>query len=158
MDTLTLPEEHTIYMISNLRVDAQVELIWHVSTPPASPVEVATLYVRRPRIEQAYREVKQHLGWTHCQARSDVALRRHRSLVCTAFCFLLWIEAHHSKEEHEGANQPWSTTLHAVRGRLEPFTWVWRCWRAFSDGDPPRRVIALLDRVTRGLPLFLYAT
>jgi hypothetical protein len=85
-----LPADTTQYLITNLREGELDGSPMRVSTPPACSFEVARLYARRPRIEQAYREVKQHLGWTHCQARSDLALRRHWSLVCAAFCFLHW--------------------------------------------------------------------
>ena len=89
-DPVSLPADTTQYLITNLREGELDGSPMRVSTPPACSFEVARLYARRPRIEQAYREVKQHLGWTHCQARSDLALRRHWSLVCAAFCFLHW--------------------------------------------------------------------
>ncbi|MFC3605402.1 transposase [Deinococcus soli (ex Cha et al. 2016)] len=130
---------------------------------PAASLEVALLYARRPRIEQAYREVKQHLGWTHCQARSDMALRRHWSLVCAAFCFLHWWNEHTPQGEGETSQRAdvrhpprWSTLLHQVRLWLEPFVWVWQAWRAFSTERPPRPLFLLLDRVGQGRPLPMY--
>jgi hypothetical protein len=170
-DPVKLPEERTEYLISNLRTDDQDTMVWHAKTPPATLLEIALLYARRPRIEQAYREVKQHLGWTHCQARSDLALRRHWNLVCVAFCFLYWEAAqptddHPTTEPHDdhppsaAAEQPptWSATLRRVRCYLEPFVWMWRAWRAFTTAEPPKTLLALLRQVGQGQPLSLYVT
>ena len=164
-DPLKLAQEHTEYLISNLRVNEQDVTIWHTPTPPATPEELALLYARRPRIEQAYREVKQHLGWTHCQARSDVALRRHWSLVCAAFCFLYWmsgkqLQGTQTEPSTADAVHPptWSAALRGVRAWLEPFVWVWRSWRAFSSANPPRALCALLTAVGSGHSLRLYVT
>lgn len=164
-DPLDLAQEHTEYLISNLRVNDQDVTVWHTPTLPATPTELALLYARRPRIEQAYREVKQHLGWTHCQARSDVALRRHWSLICAAFCFLYWTpnqlhEETQTEPSTADAQHPptWSAALRGVRAWLEPFVWVWRSWRAFSSASPPRALRALLNAVGSGRPLRLYVT
>ncbi|UBV42713.1 transposase [Deinococcus taeanensis] len=104
-DPVSLPVDTTQYLITNLRERDQDVSPVRVSTPPASSLEVARLYAWRPRIEQSYREVKQHLGWTHCQARSDVALRRHWSLVCAAFCFLHWWDDRSPVDSDEDAPQ-----------------------------------------------------
>ena len=159
-DRVELPEDRTEYLISNLRTDEHDCMVWHAKTPPATQLEIALLYARRPRIEQAYREVKQHLGWTHCQARSDIALRRHWALGCTAFCLLHWEAAQQTDEpptsgtpndqtRSAAAAQPltwrWSVALRRVRGYLEPFVWVWRAWHALTAAPPPRRLLALLN-------------
>jgi SRSO17 transposase len=170
-DPVELPEDRTEYLISNLRTDDQDTMVWHAKTPPATLFEIALLYARRPRIEQAYREVKQHLGWTHCQARSDIALRRHWALVCVAFCFLHWEATQHtddsftpgpSDDPHRSAaalSPPtWSTALRRVRAYLEPFVWVWRAWHAFTTASPPKTLLALLRYVGQGQPLYLYVT
>lgn len=170
-DPIELPEDRTEYLISNLRTDEQDTMVWHAKTPPATLLEIALLYARRPRIEQAYREVKQHLGWTHCQARSDLALRRHWNLVCVAFCFLSWEAAQpthddpttepQDDEPPSAAVQPpltWSAALRRVRCYLEPFVWIWRAWRAFTTAEPPKRLLALLKSVGQGQSLSLYVT
>uniref|UniRef100_UPI001E30C7FC hypothetical protein n=1 Tax=Deinococcus aerolatus TaxID=522487 RepID=UPI001E30C7FC len=115
--------------------------------------------------EQAYREIKQHLGWTHCQARSDIALRRHWSLVCAAFCFLHWWAEHSPPSKGDVSTQAdamhlpgWSVLLHQVRLWLGPFVWIWQAWRAYSTERPPRRLLQLLEQVGRGVPLRLYVT
>ena len=146
-------------------------MIWHAKTPPATLQEIALLYARRPRIEQAYREVKQHLGRTHCQARSDIALRRHGALVCVAFCFLHWEASRQtsdptisgpSEDSHRSADAKhlltWSAALRRVRAYLEPFVWVWRVWQAFTTAPPPMTLLAFLRYVGQGHPLSLYVT
>ncbi|UBV45098.1 IS701 family transposase (plasmid) [Deinococcus taeanensis] len=162
---VSLPADTTQYLITNLRERDQDVSPMRVSTPPASSLEVALLYARRPRIEQAYREVKQHLGWTHCQARSDLALRRHWSLVCAAFCFLHWwndqsLGDADANVHQAGASHPpgWSLLLRQVRLWLEPFVWMWRAWCAYTTMRPPRPLWRLLQQVGRGSPLPLYAT
>ncbi|WP_295819762.1 transposase [uncultured Deinococcus sp.] len=165
-DPVALPRETTEYLISNLRVAEEDTSPGRAPGPAATPVEIALLYARRPRIEQAYREVKQHLGWAQCQARSDLALRRHWSLVCAAFCFLYWWGSQSQGEETDqregaaGAAHPpsWSALLRHVRLWLEPFIWVWRAWRAFSSDRPPQRLRCLLARVARGQGLPLYTS
>lgn len=169
-DPVNLSEDRTEYLISNLRTDEQDTVVWRAKTPPATLLEIALLYARRPRIEQAYREVKQHLGWTHCQARSDVALRCHWNLVCAEFCFLRWSTEQstdddprtgpHNDQQPSAAAEPptWSAALRRVRSYLEPFVWVWRAWRAFTTAEPPNTLRALLSSVGRGQPLSLYVT
>lgn len=164
-DPVALPSHTTEYLITNLRESEHDTSPRRVTTPPASSLEVALLYARRPRIEQAYREIKQHLGWTHCQARSDIALRRHWSLVCAAFCFLHWWAEHSPPSKGDESTQAdashlpgWSVLLHQVRLWLGPFVWIWQAWRAYSTERPPRRLLQLLEQVGRGVPLRLYVT
>ena len=81
-DPVKLPAATTEYLISNLRVAEDDTHEAHVQSAPATCQEVALLYARRVVIEQAYREVKQHLGWAEYQVRSSVAIQRHWALVC----------------------------------------------------------------------------
>lgn len=48
------------------------------------------LYGLRVWVEQSYKQVKQGLGWTEYQVRSDLAIRRHWQLACCAFSFCWW--------------------------------------------------------------------
>ena len=50
----------------------------------------------------------------------------------------------------------WPMTLRRVRGWLDPRTFLWRCWRAWSNAPPPPELQALLDAVSHGRPLNLY--
>ena len=50
----------------------------------------------------------------------------------------------------------WPMTLRRVRGWLDPWTFLWRCWRAWSNAPPPPELQALLDAVSQGRPLNLY--
>ncbi len=111
--------------------------------------------------------MKQHLGWAQYQARSSLAIQRHWALVCTAFCFLWWDAqlTAKAKDVDERTPEPavaapmsWSALLRRVRGWLEPFVWMWRYWRAFSRGAPPRQLRDLLEGCRRGGSLYLYVT
>ena len=165
-DPMKLVVDTTEYLITNLRSSAEDDGEYRVKALPADATEVARLYARRVVIEQAYREVKQHLGWTACQARSSLALQRHWALVCAAFCFLWWRSMHpeaRSSDENavlDGAQhvpQSWVGWLREVRGWLEPFVLVWRCWRAFTALPPPGLLRGLLEgcRLGRSLCLFV---
>ena len=88
-DPLTLPELNTWYLVTNLPTPEQEQVRNH-SLPPANLAEVVRLYGLRVWVEQSYKQVKNSLGWTHYQVRSDVAIRRHWQLVCCAFSFCWW--------------------------------------------------------------------
>src|SRR5712691_13305821 len=45
-------------------------------------------------VEQSYKHVKHELGWSQYQVRSDRAMRRHWQLVCCAFSFCWYHDAH----------------------------------------------------------------
>ena len=76
-DPALLPEASTWFLVTNLALqDADLS-------------EVVRLYGLRTWVEQSYKQVKQALGWAQYQVRSDVAIRRHWTLVMCAFCFVL---------------------------------------------------------------------
>ncbi len=41
----------------------------------------------------------------------------------------------------------WPRTLRHVRAWLDPWTFLWRCWHAWSTAPPPPELLALLDSV-----------
>lgn len=69
----TLPEHRTWYLATNLQ--------------NAGLAEIVRLYGLRNWVEQSYQQVKHRLGWSQYQVRSDLAIRRHWTLVCCAFSF-----------------------------------------------------------------------
>jgi len=81
-DPATLPEAATWYLETTL------------PRPEASLAEIVRLYALRNWVEQAYKQVKQSLGWSHYQVRSDVAMRRHWALVQCAFAFCWGADRH----------------------------------------------------------------
>lgn len=83
-DPATLPDLSTWYLATTL-ADADLADLVH-------------LYGLRNWIEQSYRQVKHRLGWSQYQVRSDLAIRRHWTLVCCAFSFC-W---HDAKPEASG--------------------------------------------------------
>jgi len=125
-DPVQLPATTTDYLISNLRWGDEDHASSHVPSPPATPHEIALLDARRAVIEEAYQDVRQHLGWAHYQVRSDVAMRRHWALVCAAFCFLWWYaarqdgQAPRQERETEAPTPAWRSCLREIQGRLEP--------------------------------------
>lgn len=75
-DPALLPEASTWFLVTNLALaDADLS-------------EVVRLYGLRNWVEQSYKQIKQALGWAQYQVRSDVAIRRHWTLVMCAFCFV----------------------------------------------------------------------
>ncbi|MFK8851048.1 transposase [Streptomyces sp. Ac-502] len=85
-DPATLPEKATWYLATNLpHPDAP-----HAVTgphPSAGLAEIVRLYGLRPWTEQSYKQIKNELGLADFQVRSDIAIRRHQTLVNCAFSF-----------------------------------------------------------------------
>ncbi|WP_234347943.1 IS701 family transposase [Streptomyces rimosus] len=81
-----LPEKATWYLTTNLpHPDAPHAA---VSThPPTSLAEIVRLYGLRHWTEQSYKQIKDELGWADFQVGSDIAIRRHQTLVNCAFSF-----------------------------------------------------------------------
>lgn len=50
----------------------------------------------------------------------------------------------------------WPQALRPVRGWLQPWYVLTRCWQAWSDLPPPPEVQALLNWVADGRPINLY--
>lgn len=184
-DPAHLPDLTTWYLTTNLpapeahpRADSAL--------PVADVAEVVRLYSLRIWVEQSYKQVKGALGWTEYQVRSARAIRRHWYLVWCAFSFCWWHASHRNCADAETAGElpetdqevpaamqragrgkirgkvgrpgalTWPKALRAVRAWLEPWTLLWRYWRAWSSLPSPPELQALLVSVQRGQPLYLY--
>lgn len=83
-DPTCLPEKATWCLATNLpHPDAP-----HAATSPHQSADLAAivrLHGLRPWIEQSYKQIKDELGWSDFQVRSDRAIRRHQTLVNCAF-------------------------------------------------------------------------
>jgi hypothetical protein len=55
--------------------------------PPADLAEIVRLCGLPFWIERSYKQIKDELGWADFQVRSDIAIRRHQTLVNSAFTF-----------------------------------------------------------------------
>jgi hypothetical protein len=88
-DPATLPEHTTWYLVTNLPAPATTRAQTE-ALPAADVAAVVHLYGLRNWVEQSYKQVKQSLGWSAYQVRSDRAMRRHWALVCCAFSFCWW--------------------------------------------------------------------
>lgn len=85
-DPATLPAKATWFLATNLpRPGGPREV--ESEHPPADLDEIVYIYGLRHWIEQAYKQVKDQLGWADFQVRSDIAIRRHQTLVHCAFSF-----------------------------------------------------------------------
>ncbi|WP_435058079.1 IS701 family transposase [Streptomyces sp. bgisy060] len=93
-DPATLPDKATWYLATNLPHPAGPHAAG--SHPPADLNEIVHLYGLRPWIEQSYKQIKDELGWADFQVRSDLAIRRHQTLVNCAFsfCWEQWFAPH----------------------------------------------------------------
>ncbi len=108
-DPVTLPELTTFYLITNLPAPG-LQRAQHSEFAEASVEEVVHLYGLRMWVEQSYKQVKYALGWSEYQVRSDRAMRRHWQLVCCAFSFCWYHQAHPTCEEPQAAASPQTTT------------------------------------------------
>lgn len=170
-DPTTLPELTTWYLATTL-ADADL-------------VEIVRLYGLRNWIEQSYKQVRHALGWSQYQVRSDLAMRRHWTLVCRAFS-AGWALAAGTEDAADAPspgspatvndtpppdpvaasatgrgkmepNQPtWPQALRQVRAWLTLWYWLQRWWRAWSALPPPPGLQALLDALAHGYPLRAY--
>lgn len=86
-DPETLPDKQTWYLATNLPLPGGANDTPDNPHQPADLTEVVRLYGIRHWIEQSYKQVKTELGWADFQVRSDVAIRRHQTLVNCAFSF-----------------------------------------------------------------------
>lgn len=89
-DPATLPEHTTWYLVTNLPAPDTTSSS-ATPLPTADLAEVVRLYGLRNWVEQSYKQVKQALGWSSYQVRSDRAMRRHWALVWCAFSFCWWV-------------------------------------------------------------------
>ncbi|MEH0628384.1 hypothetical protein QBA36_24730 [Streptomyces stelliscabiei] len=125
-DPASLPEKATWYLATNLpHPDAP-----HAVTSPHQPAdlaEIVRLYGLRPWIEQSYKQIKDELGWTDFQVRSDRAIRRHQTLVNCAFSFCWdqwftppgpWMPARRTRAPKRGqrGDQPDTTSPNSPAG------------------------------------------
>ncbi|WP_345006464.1 IS701 family transposase, partial [Streptosporangium album] len=85
-DPATLPAKATWYLATNLPRPGSARAA-SSPHPAADLAEIVRLYGLRTWIEQGYKQVKDELGWADFQVRSDVAIRRHWTLVMCAFTF-----------------------------------------------------------------------
>jgi hypothetical protein len=85
-DPAALPDKSTWYLATNLPRPGSPGA---ADSPhqAADLAELVQLYGIRNWIEQSYKQVKDELGWADFQVRSDVAIRRHQTLVNCAFSF-----------------------------------------------------------------------
>ncbi|GAA0428779.1 hypothetical protein Acor_70980 [Acrocarpospora corrugata] len=162
-DPSTLPDKATWYLATNLpRPGGAREA--DSPHPAAGLAELLRLYGIRHWIEQGYKQIKDELGRADFQVRSELAIRRHQSLINCAlsFCWATWFadapaepppQAPSSVPASErgpaGQSQPWRTiphisptpswphTLRAVRSWLTPAITLTRWWRAWSTAPPP---------------------
>ena len=90
-DPGTLPDKATWYLATNLPPPGGPREAGSVH-PAADLAEIVRIYGIRHWTEQSYKQVKDELGWADFQVRSDVAIRRHQTLVTCAFsfCWAAW--------------------------------------------------------------------
>ena len=104
-DPANLPERATWYLTTNLPAPGSERAQEEGALPAADLAEIVRLYGLRIWVEQSYKQTKHALGWSDYQVRSDLAIRRHWTLVCCAFSFCWY---HHSRSI-EGGDHPVET-------------------------------------------------
>ena len=106
-DPQELPEKTTWYLVTNLPVPGSPRAL-EGALASADLAEVVRLYGLRVWVEQSYKQVKGALGWAQYQVRSDLAIRRHWTLVLLAFSFCWWVvsELEESLLEFDRHEQP----------------------------------------------------
>ncbi len=81
---------------------------------------------------------------------------RHRVRVAiVGYLTLLAVCRREACRPHDRPTLSWPVALRQVQGWLDPWTMLWRYWRAWSSAPPPPALQALLDAVANGRPLHL---
>lgn len=144
-DPATLPDKATWYLATDLPRPGGPR---QGDNPhePAGLAELVRIYGIRHWIEQGYKQVKDELGWADFQVRSDIAIRRHQTLVTCAFsfCWDTWFTDPPSQRP-TASSEPAGQQARRERGRRTP-----RPARTalLAEGDPRRpRLADPLDRV-----------
>lgn len=137
-DPATLPEKATWYLATNLPRPGSPRAA-ETEHPPADLAEVTRIYGIRHWIEQAYKQVKDQLGWADFQVRSDTAIRRHQTLVNCAFsfCWDAYLHQGPPEEPQEQAATPPPRPKGAERGEPKSRTGAHRLL-AQSTASGPR--------------------
>jgi len=172
-DPGSLPGLSTWYLATNL-AHPDLPAADTSPFPPADYSEIADLYGLRDWIEQGYHQVKHELGWADFQVRSDVAIRRHWTLVNCAFT-LGWLDHddppqldNHPDDSDDttAAPQPtapqrpvrtWPEALRRIRACLAPLHALQRAWHAWTTEPMPRELAELVNALMNGHRLYLYA-
>jgi hypothetical protein len=154
----TLPEHSTWYLATNLPRPGGPQQA--ASPHPAADLaEIARLYGLRHWIEQGYKQVKDELGWADFQVRSDLAIRRHQTLVACAFsfCWHTWSPDAPPPQHHQPADTPTPRAGPGERGGPAPGT-TRTAVLAQSDprrpqlADPRHRAHTLVESLVTGAP------
>jgi hypothetical protein len=117
--------------------------------PAADLAELVRICGIRNWIEQSYEQVKDELGWADFQVRSDIAIRRHQTLVNCAFsfCWQAWLTDPPSPQDQarQGGGQrnrsPVPTTVLAENAACSP-----------QLADPVERVPPLVASLAHSTP------
>src|SRR5512144_2461756 len=106
-DPARLPATSTWYVATNLPRPGSARAI-DSPHPAADLAELVRLYGIRNWIEQSYKQVKDELGWADFQVRSDLAIRRHQTLVNCAFsfCWNTWFTGPRPATPESAAAEP----------------------------------------------------
>jgi hypothetical protein len=115
-DPKELPDKATWYLTTNLP-HPDSERASDGELEAANLAEILRLYGLRMWVEQSYKQVKHTLGWSDCQVRSDLAIRRHWQLVCVAFSFCWWAYGHLPATSPEEPTETEEAPAASVAGR-----------------------------------------
>jgi hypothetical protein len=157
IDPASLPPVTTWYLATNLPRPGGPRETDSIH-PAADLAEVVRIYGLRTWVEQGYKQVKNELGWADFQVRSDLAIRRHWTLVNCAFTFC-WTQD--PAADGSGTTTPptpatWPDHLRAVRSWLAPLHMLARIWRGWTTGPLPAELQALTAALTAGHGISLY--
>jgi SRSO17 transposase len=158
-DPGTLPERATWYLTTNLPAPGSARAAVEGALAAADLAEIVRLYGLRMWVEQSYKQTKGALGWGDYQVRSDIAIRRHWTLVCCAFSFCWY---HHSRSQESGnLSVETRPVVTKARGRGKNQQRGGASAAALLAGNPPRgsrlagavdHAVALLGRVVDAAP------
>jgi hypothetical protein len=173
-DPKELPEKATWYLATNLPAPGSKRAT-EGKLEAADLAEIVRLYGLRMWVEQSYKQVRHVLGWSGCQVRSDLAIRRHWQLVCCAFSFCWWAYGHLPTDEEpaqtrnddppsepgrRGEKETQGVLLardpKSGKGMAGAMDNAQEILAGVLQGAPPRELRTLLEQVFSDRGLYLY--
>lgn len=158
-DPAALPPITTWYLATNLPRPGSPRVADSLH-PAADLAEIVRIYGLRTWVEQSYKQVKNELGWADFQARSDIAIRRHWTLVNCAFTFC-WTQNRTDDAPDPGSTTPpttvtWPDHLRAVRSWLAPLHMLAQIWRGWTSEPLSAEIQTLTASLQAGHGISLY--
>jgi hypothetical protein len=102
IDALWIPAGQVIQVLMVFYEDHKKPAFFFCTDLKLSAADILTRVAARWSLENLFKDIKEHLGWTHWQCRVEKAVRRSATLTCSAASLLiLWSHQQASQKQPE---------------------------------------------------------